>query len=62
MSKRLQVVLHDKELAEIRQAARLQRMITAEWVRRALRAPKPTGMESGASHREAALTRGRVTK
>ncbi len=37
MSKRLQVLLQDSELAEIRQAARRQRMTTAEWVRQALR-------------------------
>lgn len=37
MSKRLQVLLQDSELGEIRQAARRQRMTTAEWVRQALR-------------------------
>jgi hypothetical protein len=37
MSKRLQVVLDDKELDEIRRAARKVRMTTAEWVRQALR-------------------------
>lgn len=37
MSKRLQVVLDDAELAEIRRAARQQRLTTAEWVRQALR-------------------------
>ena len=40
MSKRLQVLLDDEELAEIQQAARQQRMTTAEWVRQALRAAK----------------------
>lgn len=38
MSKRLQVLLSEKELAEIRQAARRRQMTTAEWVRQALRA------------------------
>lgn len=38
MSKRLQVLLQDNELAEIRQSARRQQMTTAEWVRQALRA------------------------
>lgn len=38
MSKRLQVVLDDKEFADIQQAARRSRMTTAEWVRQALRA------------------------
>lgn len=37
MSKRLQVLLQDKELAEIQQSARRQQMTTAEWVRQALR-------------------------
>jgi hypothetical protein len=40
MSKRLQVLLQEKELAEIQQSARRQRMTTAEWVRRALRAAR----------------------
>ncbi len=40
MSKRLQVLLPDKELAEIHQSARRQRMTTAEWVRQALRAAR----------------------
>jgi hypothetical protein len=38
MSKRLQVVLDDQELAEIQRAARRNRMTTAQWVRQALRA------------------------
>jgi hypothetical protein len=37
MSKRLQVLLEESELAEIRRAARLSRMTVAEWVRQALR-------------------------
>lgn len=37
MSKRLQVVLEEAELAEIRRAARVNRMTVAEWVRQALR-------------------------
>lgn len=40
MSKRLQVVLDDAELAEIRRAARRQRLSTAAWVRQALRAAR----------------------
>jgi hypothetical protein len=40
MSKRLQVLLEERELAEIRQSARRQRMTTAEWVRQALRAAR----------------------
>jgi hypothetical protein len=37
MSKRLQVLLDDAEFADIRRAARLNRMTVAEWVRQALR-------------------------
>ncbi len=40
MSKRLQVLLDEKELADIQQSARRQQMTTAEWVRRALRAAR----------------------
>ncbi len=42
MSKRLQVVLDDSELADIQQSARRSRMTTAEWVRQALRAARRT--------------------
>jgi hypothetical protein len=37
MSKRLQVLLEESELREIRRAARRHRMTVAEWVRQALR-------------------------
>jgi len=37
MSKRLQVLLEDDELAVVQEAARRQRLTTAEWVRRSLR-------------------------
>ena len=40
MSKRLQVLLEEAELAEIRKHARRQRLTTAEWVRQALRAAR----------------------
>ena len=40
MSKRLQVLLDEKEFAEIRRAARSRRMTTAEWVRQALRSAR----------------------
>jgi hypothetical protein len=39
-SKRLQVLLDDAELAEIRKLARRQRLTTAAWVRQALRAAR----------------------
>lgn len=37
MTQRLQVLLADAELAEIRRVARRHRMTVAEWVRQALR-------------------------
>lgn len=37
MSKRLQVILDDEELAEIRAVARRHRVTVAEWVRQSLR-------------------------
>ena len=40
MSKRLQVLLDEPELKEIRRFARAQRMTVAEWVRQALRAAR----------------------
>lgn len=42
MSRRLQVLLDDAELAEVRRAARRQRLSTAAWVRLALRAARRT--------------------
>ena len=40
MSTRLQVVLADEEMREIRRAARRRRMTLSEWVRQALRAAR----------------------
>jgi methylmalonyl-CoA mutase N-terminal domain/subunit len=40
MSKRLQVLLEEAEMADVRRAARQQRLTTAEWVRQALRAAR----------------------
>ncbi len=40
MTKRLQVLLDEAELREVQKAARRERMSTAEWVRRALRAAR----------------------
>lgn len=42
MGTRLQVILDDDELAEIRQVAAAQRMTVAEWVRQALRRARAT--------------------
>lgn len=40
MSKRLQVILDDKEMSAIQHTAKEQRMTVAEWVRQALRAAR----------------------
>jgi hypothetical protein len=40
VSKRLQVLLDEREWREIQQAARSERMTVAEWVRQALRAAR----------------------
>ncbi len=40
MSKRLQVLLDDEEMREIRRTARRHRMTVAEWVRQVLRAAR----------------------
>jgi len=40
MSKRLQVLVDEQEMREIRKVARRSRMTVAEWVRRALRAAR----------------------
>ncbi len=40
MSKRLQVLLDERELREIQRLAQGQRMTVAEWVRQALRAAR----------------------
>lgn len=40
MSKRLQVILDDKEMREIQRTAQRQQLTVAEWVRQALRAAR----------------------
>jgi hypothetical protein len=40
MSKRLQVILEDEEMREIKRLAGLQKISVAEWVRKALRAAR----------------------
>jgi predicted transcriptional regulator len=49
MSKRLQVVLDDREYGEIQRIARRQRMNVSEWVRQALRRARRSepGVDSG---------------
>ncbi|MDA0322507.1 MAG: antitoxin [Verrucomicrobia bacterium] len=48
MSKRLQVILDDAELNEIRATAKEQRMTVAEWVRQALRTARRSVSEGRA--------------
>ena len=40
MSKRLQVILDDREMREIQRTAQRQQMTVAEWVRQALRSAR----------------------
>lgn len=56
MSKRLQVLLEEKELQEIRRAARLERVTVADWVRSAMRAARAAAPAS-APDRKLALVR-----
>lgn len=50
MSKRLQVVLDDREFRDLRQTARSHGLTVAEWVRRSLRAARR--LEPSKSSRE----------
>jgi hypothetical protein len=56
MSQRLQVLLEEAEFAEIRRAARRQRMTVAEWVRQALRRARQAE-PAGDPRRKLALVR-----
>jgi hypothetical protein len=55
MSKRLQVLLEDKELQEIRRAARLARVTVADWVRSAMRAARAAAPASSADRKLAVV-------
>ena len=55
MTKRLQVLLDEEELAEIQAAARARRVTVAEWVRGALRAAREN--PSAAAERKLATLR-----
>ncbi len=54
-TKRLQVVLDARELAEIQRFARQQRMTTAEWVRQVLRAARKAAPSVGAKKKLTAV-------
>lgn len=51
MSKRLQVIVDDTELHEIKQAAQHQQLTVAEWVRQALRAARRREPHSDATRK-----------
>jgi hypothetical protein len=55
MTKRLQVLFDDEELREIQRLARRNRMTTAEWVRRSLRAAREAESGSDVGQKLAAI-------
>jgi hypothetical protein len=55
MSKRLQVVLDDRELREIRQAARRSGLTVSEWARQAMRQARRTTTGRDPSRKLAAI-------
>jgi len=55
MSKRLQVLLDEEDLAQIQRAARRHRMTTAEWVRQALRTARRAEPRSDAGKKLAVV-------
>lgn len=55
MSTRLQVVLDDAEMEEIRLAATKQRMTVSEWVRQALRRARASDPDADKERKLAAL-------
>jgi hypothetical protein len=57
MTKRLQVLLEDAELREYQRAARSQRLTTAAWVRRALRAAVRSEAEPSVADKMAVVRR-----
>lgn len=57
MSKRLQVVLDDEELAEIRRTAKREQMTVAAWVRQVLREARSRKPEREAHEKLEAIRR-----
>jgi len=55
MSKRLQVLLEDAEMRELRRAARRSKLTVAEWVRRALRNARRGAPARDAEHKLAVV-------
>ena len=58
MSKRLQVILDDEDMAEIKEIARSQKTTVAVWVRRALRAARSSAPSRTRQQKLAALRAG----
>lgn len=58
MTKRIQVLLDDEELAAFQRLARSQRMTTVEWVRRSLRAAYEADAGAVIGEKLAAVRRG----
>ena len=56
MSKRLQVLLDDKELREIQRVAKQQQLTVAEWVRQVLRSARQQ-IPTGDHHKKLAILR-----
>lgn len=56
MSKRLQVLLDDKELREIQRVAKQQQLTVAEWVRQVLRSARQK-IPTGDHHKKLAILR-----
>jgi hypothetical protein len=57
MTKRLQVLLDDEELADFQRLAKRRRMTTAEWVRRSLRAAREADAGADVGQKLAAVRR-----
>jgi hypothetical protein len=55
MSQRLQVLLDEREFADLRRVARLHHMTVAEWVRQALRATRRAEPSVDPRHKLAAV-------
>jgi hypothetical protein len=55
MTKRLQVLFEDDELADLQRIARRHRMTTAEWVRRSLRLARDADGGSDTAQKLAAI-------
>jgi Xaa-Pro aminopeptidase len=55
MSKRLQIVLDDRELREIRQAARRSGLTVSEWARQAMRQARRSSTDRDPARKLAAI-------